>query len=277
MLLSSYDRLLRYLAGQGNDSLTDDSNNRRDISFWISSISAKVETYLKRSLETESKTEYFDVTYARDEYWVKNVPISSITSVKLDSSGLFDGSETTLSSNEYYIGSQEASVVLTSTKSWTIRRGLQIVYTGGLAVHGTQSIFAVADSTGWNVDKFCFGETSGAFGIIKAAGSNSLTIEILYGIFTVGETLTEYIDESMNTSDASTTLSSKTRTSLAESYPAIVNACEMQIRYMHSHRNDFENDSSERDGVTLRRASDASSKLQAEVRMQLDPYIIPAL
>ena len=185
LLVSSYDRLRRFLAGQGNDPLTDNANNRRDLSVWISSTSAKIEQYLKRSIETESRTEYHDVTYGRDEYWVKGVPISTITSVKVDSSGLFDGSESTLSTDDYYIGAQDASVVLTSPRSWTVRRGIEIIYTGGLATASTRSVFAVADSTGWTVDDFCFGETSGAFGIVKAAGSNSLTIEILYGIFTV--------------------------------------------------------------------------------------------
>ncbi len=271
MLLSSYNRLLRYLAGRDDDNLTDNKNNKRDVLTWLPAISNKIKLYLNRTKLIESKTEYFDVNSTEVEYWIKNAPVSSITSVKEDSTGRYNGDESTLDSDDYHIGTESASVVTLYPRSFRANRGLQIVYTGGLAYDPVKSVFAVADETGWDAGKYCIGSTSGAVGLVSATGTDELTIEVLYGIFVVGETITEYDNEDgSGSAGADTTISSKTRTALCEAYPEIVEACNNEIRYMIQHKQDFENDSSERDGVTIRRSADKKAMLQLETRLLLD-------
>ncbi len=283
MLLTSYERLRRYLGDNSNiGGLTDSSMNKSLLLTWAYSISDRVEKYLHRSIETTSRTKYFDVGYNVHEFWVQGIPVSSITSVKLDASGLFSGDESTLStSDEYYIGTESNSVVLVSNPfrtSQVINRGVQIVYTGGLATNGTYSVFAVASVTSWAVGNFCIGVTSNTVGIVRAVGAASLTVEVLYGVFEVGETIEQYATENrVAAATASTTLSSKTSTALCESHPAITGAVEVEIRYMWKHKHDFEDDSTQRDGTTGRRPSAAKPNLQPETRMLLEPYIKPVL
>lgn len=277
MLLTSYNRMLRYLAGHGDDNMTNDVDNRRDILFWIPAISERIKNYLNRTIVIESRTEYFDINKRQYEFWVKNAPITTITSVKEDSTGQYDGSESTLDSSDYHIGTENSSVVLQYYRSYCASKALQIVYTGGLAYDPTKSVFAVASSTGWEANKFCVGSTSGAKGIISAVGTNELTIDVLFGKFIVSETITEYDEESETTAGATTTISSKTREALCEGYPQIVEACENEVRFMIQHKHDFENNSSERDGTTLRRDSHKRATLQPETRLLLDPLRVPIL
>jgi hypothetical protein len=276
MNLTSYERVRRFLAGEGSAALTDNVNNRRDILFWIASISGKIERYLNRSFLIQSRTEYFDVTNGLIQYWLEAPPVISITSVNVDSTGLFTGGESELDDSEYYIGSQTDSIVLVSPESWAGKRGLKVVYTGGLCYSAVNSIYAVTpNTTAWTVGNFCIGGTSQAVGIIRAASLTSMTIEVLYGLFEVGETLTEYTGEDKSGATAKTaTLDSKTQTSLAESYPDICLGCDMEIRYLAKHRHDYENAGTNKDGTTLRRGASVDRRLplQPEVIDVIDPY-----
>jgi hypothetical protein len=69
-------------------------------------------------------------------------------------------------------------------------------------------------------------------------------------------------------------LSAKTTSCLNETAPAIVQACEAQVRYMWKHTTDFENSGTNKDGTTLRRSLDTVSPwpLQPEVHALLQPY-----
>jgi len=279
MQLTSYERLRRYIGDESAiGGLTDSAINKRLLLTWIYSISDRVEQYLKRSIELTSRTKYFDIGYAQKEFWVMGVPISTITSVKADSTGLFGGDETTLDTDDdYHIGTEESSVVLLSnsySSTNTVNRGLQIVYTGGLAESATRSIFVVASVTGWVVNHFCIGSTSNSVGIVRAVGAASLTVEVLYGVFEAAETITAHTSEDgSDVAVATTTITSKSQTALCESYPAIVGAVEGEIRYMWKHKEDFENNASQKDGTTLRRAADARPSLQLETKLLLEPYI----
>lgn len=273
--LTSYERMRRYLAGEGNDILTDKESNRRDILIWINSISNKVQKYLNRDLFIQEHTEYFDLKYGGTEFWVNSPTISSISSVKYDSTGLFDGGESTLDDSGYHIGTNNNTVVLVSSIPYTSNRGIQIVYTGGLALSGVQSIYSTTQSDTWTVDNFCIGNDSGAVGIVNAQTATTLTIEVLYGVFDIGETLTEYTGEDGTTATGETaTLDSKTQTALAESYPDIVDGCEMEIRYYKKHKLDFENTGTTKEGTTIRRDSKKSRRLplQPEVIDIIDGY-----
>ncbi len=281
MLLTSYQRLLRYLAAESKNILTDSANNRRDILILLEAVSARISWYLNRIVESVASTEYFDVGYATKEFWISNAPITTLTSVKEDSTGRFSGDEATLDATDYHIGTEEASVILVSSRSWEAKRGIQIVYTGGLASHAVRSTFVVASVTSWTVDQYCIGGTSGAVGIVRTvtAGTSSLVIEVLYGIFQAAETITAHTNEDgSDAAAATTTITSKSATALCESiYNPIVTACEVEMRYFIKHKFDFENDSTERDGFSIRRTASQKPSLQPETRLLLDPFRIPAL
>lgn len=279
MLLSSYERLRRYIGDESDiGGLSDSAINKRLLLTWLGSISDRVEQFLHRSIETTARTKYFDVGYAQDEFWVLGVPISTITTIKADTTGLFVGDESTLTADsDYHIGTQGSSVVLLYNPFHTtasVNRGLQVVYTGGLAVSAVRSVFVVASVTSWVVGQFCIGATSNSVGIVRAIGAASLTIEVLYGVFEVAETIGAYVTEDQQAAAVvTTTITSKEQTALCESFPGIVGAVEGEIRYMWKHKLDFEDNSSQRDGKTIRRRSKARASLQAETKLLLEPYI----
>lgn len=273
MDFTSTNRLLRYLPGQREAALTNDGVGRRDLLIWIPAVSAMVEGYLNRTVQTAAQTEYFDIGYGQVEYWVKAAPITTLTSVYVDPTGEYDGGESEVT--DCIIATDSRSVILPSTFDGTYRKGLRIIYTGGLAAHGTRSTFAISTSAGtWHADKYMVGSTSGAVGIVVTASATAPVVEVLYGVFVAGETLTEYDTEtSQGSSDAVATLTSKTATALCEAYPEVTLATEMQIRFMAKHKNDFENSSSQRDGTSTRdnvgTAYVAQSTLRPEVQAML--------
>jgi hypothetical protein len=282
MILTSYQRLLRYLAGEGGAILTDKAEHRRDIDILLEAVSGAITAYLHRRIESQTRTQYFDVGYAQKEFWIDTPLISSITSVKEDSTGRFDGDEATLDATDYHIGTESNSVILVSSRSWEAKRGLEITYVGGLAAHAVRSTFIVGSIGGWTVGQYCIGTTSTAVGIIRTVNvvPVSLVIEVLYGIFEVGEIITEHgLEDGSDAAGGTTTISSKSATALCEYSPfnSIVTACEVEMRYWLKHKFDFENDSTERDGFSIRRAANQMNSLQPETRLLLDPLRIPVL
>jgi len=274
--LTSYERMRRYLAGEGNDILEDNVANRRDIQMWINSVSRKIQNHLNRDLFIDSRTEYFDIKSNSREFWVNAPTISTITSIKVDASGIFDSSDYTLNDDQYHLGRYEGSVVLVTSFPFLANRGIQIVYTGGLALSGTKSIYVTTQTGAWTLNNFCIGSDSGAVGIVKNISAATFTVEVLYGIFEVGETLTEYANEDGTGATSETaTLDSKTQIALAESYPDIVSGCEMEIRYYKKHKLDFENTGTQKDGTTTRRDAGKTRRLtlQPEVVDIIEPYI----
>jgi len=279
LLLTSVNRCFDYISprsGLSGKELKDTTFNRRELTNWITSISRQVEKYLGRNLHIESRVEYFNTSWKRLIYYPSAWPIASIASVKTDSLGLFQGDEATLTSSDYEVdkNSEARSFHLVTPENEFYRpQVIQLTYTGGMAYHSVNSVFAVTESGTWNVNKYAVGQDSGAVGIVKSVSSGSLTIENLYGIFESGETINEQDNEdSTGTSAATATIDSITRQSLVEAYPDIVRAVEVQIRYMWAHKNDFENSGTSPDGVSIRRSGDIESTLQPEARDLLYPY-----
>jgi hypothetical protein len=261
MQLSSYQRMRRYLGGKDddNDMLLEDTRwHERQLTNLIMATSKRVENYLDRDLTYGTHTEYFDVDGGEVEFFVKAYPIASITSIVEDSSGLHDGSsESTLTADDYHIGSDSRSVVFRTARDWRARRGLKITYVGGMAYNGVRSKFIVPSTTDWtastaNTLSWCFGETSYATGIVRTVATNSITVENIFGEFDASETIVEYTDESLTTSDASTTITSISEKSLAEAYPDLVLAAEQEIRYKWDHKLDYELTGTNKDGTNLR-------------------------
>lgn len=273
MLLTSFERIRRYIGDDEGNIKADNTVNRRELIGWISSVSNRIEKYLNRSIKIQGRTEYFDVSYRRRSYFPEAYPILSVGPVDFDSTGLWDGSEDTLTTDEYYIGSESNTIELVYGKDFIRKRGARIAYTGGLAYNGTKSIFAVNSGASFSTGTFVEGEDSLAMGIVSATGNTSLTVDNLYGIFEADEVINEYSDEDRTTATSVTAnITAITQQSLAEAYPDISRAAEVEIRYMWKHKNDFENNTTTPDGVSTR-GNDTKYTLQPETRALLSPYV----
>lgn len=273
MLLSSYQRLRRYCAGQGGDPLTDSTVNKRDLLMWLPAVSNQIEDYLNRSLETASYTEYFDIQCDSKIFYPKAIPIASITSVYADVQSLWAGGEYALSN--YYTTFDSNGIVLETEEQFDARKALRIIYTGGLAAHATRSVYNIGTISGtFDVDKFVSGSLSSTIGIIKAVTATTITVEVLYGKFEIGETINEWdTEDAIGTSAATAVLTSASSLALCEGYPEIVTACEMQLRYLWKNKNTFEDGGVNKDGQSNRRSpSDGWKELQPEVKGLIDSY-----
>lgn len=273
MLLSSYQRLRRYLGESDGSYLTDNIYNKRNITNWIAAVSMAIENYCGRRFHIESRTEYFTVDYDVRRYYVDAPPISTITSVYEDSSGLFDGStESELS--DYFTDEHGQAIVLDQSLEYISPKAVRVIYTGGLAYHGTRTTLVVDDCSAFTADNYVIGATSGATGIVVSAATTALVVENLFGVFEASETLTEYSDEEGNSATGeSCVVASISQQSLAEAYPDIVMACEMQVRFMRQHQYDYENQGRVQDGTTLRRSPTSRIlSLEPEVVAMIEHY-----
>lgn len=270
MDLTSYRRVLFALGS--NDPLTDDFKSRRIFSNWVPAISAKVETFLDRKIELTTHIEYANSIERALEYFIDAYPIQSITSVYSDMLGLYNGNE--VAESNYYIGETGNSIVLdTSIKS--AHKGLKFTYIGGLAVHGVNSTFVIENegATAFAANNYVEGQTSQAMGYVISKAGTTIVIEVLYGVFQVGEQIKGKTtwDNANFITNMEADIASVTSRSLAEAYPNITRACELEIRYMNDHKSDFENAGTTKAG-TNRRDMTKDYDLVPEVRSLLEPY-----
>lgn len=213
MLLSSPTRALMYTGLI--DEVGEDPVNMRAIQSWLPVISSRIEQYLNRRLHIEQYTEYWDAREDMIEYTVtQGVPIISINSVHASAMGLYTGEEYLIIN---YYPSRFGTAISLSYPVSRWRKGLRAIYTGGYAYNGTQSTYAVGTITGtWTRDKYVTSGSTGAMGIIRSpmivasptlvidTTKNYFSIEVLYGNFNVGDTLTEQDSEfSVGASDGS--------------------------------------------------------------------------
>jgi len=276
ILATSYERLRRYLSNTQDTPLTDTQYLKRDLVNWVTSVTRAFEKYLNRSFSKESRTEYFDVHYSKQRFYPQGIPVSSISNIYYDEYGIYDGtSETELDGdNDFIIGSEGDTVFLNYPLQFENPKGLKIVYNGGLAVHGTQSTFALTTGNTFTAGRYVLGSTSMAMGIVVSQSVKSLILDNLRGVFEASETITEYTNEACSSGGSVTdVISSITYQSLAEAYPDITTAAEMQIRYMYKHKDDFELVGSTRDATNLRRNNERpEQRFVAEVINMLSPY-----
>jgi len=270
MLLSSVNRTRIYISSVESASRSDLSDgvaNDGELLGWLTSASAQIEKSIKRTILTAAYTEYFNVSFNRITYFPKAYPITTLTSVYEDSSGEYDGAEAEVTNP--YIGIDENTIVLDAPvwHGYPTKKGLRIIYTGGMAAHGVNSTFAIGTVSGtWTAGKYVEGATSGAMGLVVSATATAIVIANLYGIFIVGDVLQEQDTEgTQGTSDGAATITSVTAQSLAEAYPDVARACEMQVRYNWKHKLDFENSTSSPEGTIRRRPDLIEGQLQPEV------------
>jgi len=239
-----------------------------------------IEKYLNRSLEITSRTEYFDIGFQQKLFFVKARPIVSVTSLYEDSTGLWDGSENEITTDDYFRGDSNNSVNLSVAREYVENNALRLIYSGGLAYHAVNSEFIIS-ATGLTgtpaVGNYAIGQSSGAVGVVVSwtVATKVLIIENYYGKFTSTEVIKTFVLEDGSGSSTFTgTVSSISKQSLAETYPEIVTACEIQTRYHFRHMNDFENVGTNKDGATMRRFDYIEQKMpfQPEVYNLLQPY-----
>jgi len=279
MLLSSIRRIRTHVMGAQSEPLAIKNENDRLLKSWMITCSNMVEKYIDRSILKTTYTEYFTVAPTTRIYWLKAIPIVTLTDVYTDPTGEWEGDESEVTDcfmNEY------ASAVCMPFGYNLLTAGpnsLRIRYTGGLAAHAVDATYIIS-ATGYTgtftVDSFVFGSSSGAVGIVKSytALTRALVVENYYGQFTVGETLSQTMGESAGAETASGVIESVSIPSLCDVAPDIIMACEMQVRYMWKHTSDFEVIGTDKDGLTSRdsRLNVPHLPLLPEVREILNPY-----
>lgn len=255
-LLSSLSKLSRY-TGLAFDQGNDKDGNRSKLLGWQASITNLVESYCHRKFLIESRTDTFDVSVRQLSFFPKGVPLVSITSLKADVLGRFDGtSDYTLSSSDYRIGTDGMSIVLNYPVT-TALGGLQSVSTGGLAYHAIRSVLTATPSAALTNGWFAVNDTGTAVGIVRASTATTITLENFYGVFDEGDTLsfatTEaalFKTDSLLTPTA--TITAVTQQSLSEACPDLERAVEIETRFMAQHQRDFENVSTLNDQTSRR-------------------------
>lgn len=287
MLLSSIPKLAFYTGLEINpDNITGGLpknkalDNKRALIQWRSSISHSFRHYLGRELLAQSRTEYFDTSYRQVTYFPDAVPILSVTSLFADGLGQYDNSEYEITTSDYIIGKDRFSIVL-NYPVLQHEKGLRLIYTGGLAYHAVNSTFIVSDMEGSpNTNHYAFGESTESVGKVVSwnAVTGALVVENLYGIFDAGESLAFQTipgDDDSNVDGISGSIDSIYQQSLAEAYPDLERAVEIETRFMVAHQKDFENTGSDPQGNTMRRSStiyQTVAPFQPETIAILDRY-----
>jgi len=112
----------------------DDSETGSDaaIGRLVTSVSARIERYLRRGVEAAARTETFDVMHGRTTYALHAYPVSAVASVKIATSYNFAAAGAKTSNTDYHVD-LAAGIVEQLTTWLTGPRVLQVVYTGGLA------------------------------------------------------------------------------------------------------------------------------------------------
>lgn len=275
MLLSSYERARRFLC------VEDNTKNRRVINQYLYAISSNIEAYLDRKFERKSRTEFFNTELGLREFWMEAPEISSITSVDVDATGEFNGSETPLTTS--FIGRNSNSIVLQYSQ-FPAKRGLRIVYVGGASTTTSISTYTLSSIMGsFSVGQFLEGDLSGAFGIIKSFNTvlKIMTVDVLYGVFKEGESLSKRDTEDAGiTLNVSATLATVDVVSFVEAHPEIATAVETQIRYNVKTKDDFENTAVSKSKVSRRKpnliidvqGSHSFQDLQPETRSLINGF-----
>jgi hypothetical protein len=275
--------MLLFSAGAMTDPITNNVTNRRALANWIPAISAQIENYLNRTLTIGNEVEYFDILFGKMEFFVKRIPVITVTTVELDPLGIWSG--TGFAQLPYiHPGQDYKSIVIQHPLIFPCpaKNALRFTYNGGLANSGINSGWTLSTNTGtWAAGNYVIGTSSGACGIVVSyvGATKLLTLENYYGQFQAGETITGYSDEGTTATGDTNTIVTLTSPSLVDVALPIVQACEMQIRYMFKHQTDLENMGTNKDGTTLRRkeSPDESSQLLPEVEHMLSPYGRPYL
>lgn len=125
--LTTLERV-KLLLGRATDNTRDDDILEQ----LISSVSARVETYLDRKTASGSYTDYFDIQFpGQKRFYLNAWPVSAITSVHHDPDGEWAATDEVESSNyRYNIDRGELYLRIFLPRAF---QGLRVIYTGGMA------------------------------------------------------------------------------------------------------------------------------------------------
>lgn len=264
----------------------------------ISTASSQIQKWLRRQdgIELKSRTQYFSPSAGQASITVDFYPIASITSIYLDSTGLWTGNQTLVPSTDYLISEDGRTIVFINgllyqntprplSNFQVYPKSVRIIYTAGLATSPCNSAWTTSADSGGTMaeDNYIQGETSRALGKIIDRQAGTIEYECLYGVFEAGESIAEYdsiISEGGGEcqpdgpTGVTATLTAATSVSLAESNTDLVTACEMHVRYYRSNRDNFENVNVIQDGVTRSSRSELGKDYFSlpEIRDILDTY-----
>lgn len=277
MYLTSYRRA-RIVVGAA-----DNNDNKRLLSGFIAGISRAIEEYLHRLVELVSRTEDFDIDVGQKTLFTSAFPITSITSIKTSTTGVFGGEEETLTADtDYIIGRSGRSIEFLSSPTEG-RKTCRVVLTSGLATDpvNTTLVLGTLGGTAFTAGRFVLGSISGAHAYIvsHSTGTGITVLENISGVFRVGDVLAEYTAEALSgsaTASCNGTVTSITTQSLAEAHPSIVSACENEVAYFYSSKNSPLHLNSTSESGTQKRELEAVSyrrmPLQYETRLFLQGY-----
>jgi len=261
MLLTSLDRVLIHNSS-GGKRIKKTIDNVGLLTQWIVSISDQINEWLERDVELKTGViEFFDINKGRVRFYVSNYPITTLTKVERDNSGLFTGDETELLDNKILGNNQSRFEITEFTGSGrnneVITKAIKATYNGGIAKDATNiKTTVIIDTAGTLVTgNFWKGISSGAVGKALDTGALTTTVNIggLYGIFKAGEQIKHFDNElGDGTPAAAATITTIDDDSLAQLTPALVKACELEIRYNMKHTGDFENTETTQEGTRRR-------------------------
>ena len=283
-MLSSLNKLSRYtglsvtLKTGGNAWL----GNRQKLISWATALTAAFERYCRRNFLIASQTEYFDTQYRQLQYFPASVPVLSVTSLYSDVRGQYAGNESLVPSDQYHLGLDGNSIVLNFPVA-EASRGLRAVLVGGLAYHPVQSTYVVEDVSG-TISAGQYATNGSACGIVVSYSSLTLVMENLYGVFAAGDDLTFAESEESLYQDGAAlsdtaTIASITQQSLAEAFPDLERAVEVEARFSAAHQSDFENVSTMNDQTTRRQSTVYQTPIlfQPETLQLLNRFVRPYL
>jgi uncharacterized phiE125 gp8 family phage protein len=127
----------------------------------VQDISQRMENYLNRTLKEDTYTEYFEV--GRRNYWVKAYPISTVSSVVVDST-------TQVEDTDFFVRENEGLIEFLNKTSGTKPKKVVITYTGGYTE--TSSVLAVPD----DLKRACVLQTAYEFRRRKDIGLSSISM-----------------------------------------------------------------------------------------------------
>jgi len=238
-------------------------------------MSRNIESFINTKFNQEQRIEFFNISPYQTIFYTSSI-INSVTSLKYSYTGEFTGEESDVT--DYILGTNNKSIIthraLTNIKT---PKGLKLVYTGGLAIHGTRTDCIGTNLSGNPLAGNYIRNTNGAVGILTSVNAPNFTYEALQGVFEAGDVLTISLTENGSAIPATTaSILSITNKSLVEQYPEIGMACDMQIRYMFKHKDNFEDTNVNRDSSTFGntqyvKAENNIYELRPEVRSMLLP------
>lgn len=254
------------------------SNTNEDahLQSFIGTWSKRIEHYCRRTFQySETHVDFFNAGADRRSFAVSAYPIETVESVATDPTGKYTASYTVLGADYYIIDPNNRSVVITPVENaaadsriaQTRVRNVRIAYTGGLAEHGTRINVTLSNVVDLAVGDTLTGNISQATGIILTASGTSCLIDVSFGAFEDGETVSNGTVEK--------TLVQHDTNAICENDMTLTNACEIMVRHSWKMLTDPGYKTSETgrtDRFTPSELADDYTFLP-EVRDMLEPYV----